>query len=171
LADGSLAEIKHLSVNSAVKTLGSMTCPLGSNKAGLERMQTQGQEWVDQIAGSKMSRRNVWFMADWQFRPRVGYGICNNTATWEELEGCLKRVYWQMIPKGGVRGAAPAPLCQMDRRFYGLGCTHPGVECFLAQITKLLVHYGCCLGIGLQMAVSMELLTTELGVSSHTLGK
>jgi hypothetical protein len=39
LADGRLIDIKHLSVNSVVKTLGSMTCPSGSNQAGLE--------WVD----------------------------------------------------------------------------------------------------------------------------
>jgi hypothetical protein len=172
LADGSLAEIQHLSINSAVKTLGSMTCPSGSNRAGLERMRIQGQEWVDQIAGGKMSRRNVWFMADWQFWSRVGYGICNNTATWEELEGCLKHIYWQMNPKEGVRGTAPAPLRQMDHKFYGMVCTHPGVEeCFLAQITKFLVHYGYCLGIGLQMAVSMELLTRELGVLSQPVGE
>jgi hypothetical protein len=67
LADGSLAKIEHLIINSAVKTLGSMICPLGSNKADLKRMQTQGQEWVDQIASGKMSHRNVWFMADQQF--------------------------------------------------------------------------------------------------------
>jgi hypothetical protein len=36
---------------------------------------------------------------------------------------------------------------------------------------KLLVHYGCHLGNGLQMAVSMELLMTELGVSSQPLGE
>jgi hypothetical protein len=113
----------------------------------------------------------MWFMADRQFWPRIGYGICNNTATWEELEGCFKRVYWQMIPKGGVRGTAPAALRQTDRGFYGVGCTHPGVECFLTQITKLLMHYGCHPGNSLQIAVSMELLMTELGVSSQPLGE
>jgi hypothetical protein len=110
-------------------------------------------------------------MANQQFWLHVGYGICNNTAMWEELEECLKHVYWQMIPKGGVRGTAPAFLCQMDPGFYGMGCTHPGVECFLAQITKLFVRYGCCSGIGLQMAVLMELLTTALIVSSQPLCK
>jgi hypothetical protein len=59
----------------------------------------------------------------------------------------------------------------MDRRFYGVGCTHPGVECLLAEITKLLIHYGCQSGIGLQMAVSMELLITELGMLSQSLGE
>ncbi len=44
LADGSLAEIEHLPVESAIKTLGSMTCPTGSSAAVLGRMQQQGQE-------------------------------------------------------------------------------------------------------------------------------
>ena len=46
-ADGSLAEIEHLPVSSAVKTLGLMTCPTGSSAAALGLMQQQGQEWVD----------------------------------------------------------------------------------------------------------------------------
>jgi hypothetical protein len=47
LADGSFAEIEHLPVSSAVKTLGLMTCPTGSSAAALGQMQQQGQEWVD----------------------------------------------------------------------------------------------------------------------------
>ncbi len=39
LADSSLAEIEHLPVSSAVKTLGSMTCPTGSSTAALGQMQ------------------------------------------------------------------------------------------------------------------------------------
>jgi hypothetical protein len=90
LADGSLAEIEHLPVNGAVKMLGSMTCPSGSNVATLQRMQTQGQEWVDRVKSGKLSRRNVWFMLDCQFWPRLGFGMCNNTASWNDLEYCLK---------------------------------------------------------------------------------
>jgi hypothetical protein len=67
LADGSLAEIEPLQVNVAVKTLGSMTCPSGSNMAALQRMQTQGQEWVDRVKSGKLSQCNVWFMLDHQF--------------------------------------------------------------------------------------------------------
>jgi hypothetical protein len=167
LADGSLAEIEHLPVNRAVKMLGSMTCPSGSNMAALQRMQTQGQEWVDRVNSGKLSRRNVWVMLDRRFWPRLGFGICNNTASWDDLEYCLKKVYWQLLPRGGVRGSAPVPLRQLDRGIYGIGCPHPGVECFLAQINKLLVHYGCQSGLGIQMQVSMELLITELGISSQ----
>jgi hypothetical protein len=47
LANGSVADTEHLAVNGAVKMLGLMTCPSSSNAAALQRMQTQGQEWVD----------------------------------------------------------------------------------------------------------------------------
>ena len=106
LADGSLAEIEHLPVESAIKTLGSMTCPTGSSAAALGRMQQQGQEWA-----GKLSHLNMWFMMDRQFWTRVGYGISNTSASWEELDQCLWRVYWQLIPRGGVRGTAAVPLC------------------------------------------------------------
>jgi hypothetical protein len=59
----------------------------------------------------------------------------------------------------------------MDQGFYGVGCPHPSVECLVAQITKLLIHYGCHSGIGLEMSVLMELIITELGLSSQPLCK
>ncbi len=166
LADSNLAEIKHLPVMSAVKTLGSMTCPAGFNKAATKRMQSQGQEWVDRI--TNLSRRNTWFMVNMQFWPKSGYGICsNNTPSWEELDSCLQQVYWQLVPKGGVRLSALTLLRQLYRGFYGMGCPHPGVRCLVAQITKLLVLYSCRSGLGLKMSVSMELLITELGISAQ----
>jgi hypothetical protein len=64
LADGNLAEIEHLPVESAIKTLGLMTCPTGSSAAALGRMQLQGQEWADGVKLGKLSRRNMWFMMD-----------------------------------------------------------------------------------------------------------
>ncbi len=132
-------------------------------------MQQQGKEWVDQVKSGKLSQRNVWFMGDQQFWPRVGYGICNTSVSWEELDQCLRRVYWQFVPRGGVQGSAAVPLCQFARGFYGIGCPHPGVECLIAQITKLLVHYRCQSSLGIQMQVTMELLLTELGILAQPL--
>jgi hypothetical protein len=108
-------------------------------------------------------------MLDQKFLPHVGYGICNISATWDNLDKCLRRIYWQLVPSGGVGGSAAAPLRQLDRGFYGIGCPHPGIECLVAQITKLLVHYGCQSGIGIEMQVSMELFLTELGISAQLL--
>jgi hypothetical protein len=134
-----------------------MTCPTGSSTTALGRMQQQGQEWVDQVKSGKLNHLNVWFMVDQQFWPRMGYGICNILATWDDLDQCLRRIYLQLVPRGGVRGSAAVPLHQLDRGFYGIGCPHPGVKCLVAQITKLLVYYGCQSGIGIEMRVSMHL--------------
>ena len=68
-----------------------------------------------------------------------------------------------------MRRTAPVFLRQLDQGFYGIGCPHPGIECLVAQITKLLVHYGCRSGVGIQMSVTTELLLTELGLSLQPL--
>ncbi len=169
MADGSLEEIEYLPISKAIKTLGSMTCPLGSSVSAIKRMKTLGQEWVDRVLASSLSCRNVWFMVDCQFWPRVGYGICNNIASWDKLEKSMQRVYWQLIARGGVQRSAPVALRQLDRGFYGIGCPHPGVECLIGQITKLLVHYGCKSGLGIELQVTMELLIMELGLSLQPL--
>jgi hypothetical protein len=53
----------------------------------------------------------------------------------------------------------------MDRGFYGAGLPHPGVECFVEQMGKLLTHYGSNNGLGIHMQLSMELMITEAGIS------
>jgi hypothetical protein len=81
----------------------------------------------------------------------------------------MQRVYWQLVGRGGVRRSASTALCQLDRGFFGMGCPHPGVECLIAQLTKLLMHYGCRSGLGIQMQVSMETLLIKLGLSTRLL--
>jgi hypothetical protein len=97
-------------------------------------------------------------MVERQFWPRIGYGICNNTASWEALDKCLNITYGKICRKGGVRRSA----CKLYR---GVSLPHPGVECLVAQITKLLIHYGCRSSLGLEMLVSFELMVIELGLS------
>ena len=81
----------------------------------------------------------------------------------------MQRVYWQLIAHGGVRRSARVALHQLDKGFYGIGCPHPGVECLIGQLTKLLVHYGCKSGLSIQLQVTMELLVTKLGLSMQPL--
>ena len=167
MADGSFEAMEQLPLSTAIKTLGSMTCPTGSSASALTRMQHQGQEWIDRVISGKVGRRSVWHMMDCQFRPRVGYAIGNNSASLKDLNCCLQRIYWQILPRGGVQRSAPTGLRQLDRGFYGIGCPNPGVECLIAQVSKLLIHYGCQSGLGIQLQVSLELLIIELGISSQ----
>jgi hypothetical protein len=171
LSSGPPEEIQLLSINEAVKTLGSMTCPSGNNSASLEKMRIQGQEWADRVNNGKINLHNMWTMMERQLWPRIGYGICNNTAKWDDLEKCLRKVYYQIIPRGGIRRSAPATIWQMDRGFYGAGCPHPGVECLIEQVTKLLIHYGSKSGLSLEIQASMELMIIDLRVSEQPLGE
>jgi hypothetical protein len=54
-ADSSLKEMEHLSINKAVKTLGSMTCPSECNSATIEYMQLH---WEDRVKSNSLSRPN-----------------------------------------------------------------------------------------------------------------
>jgi hypothetical protein len=101
----------------------------------------------------------------------VFFGISSVTAPFDALSECLQQQWQEILPRGGVRRTSPRILRQMDPGFYGVGLPHPGVECFLAQMTKLLTHYGTKSGVGIYMQISMELLVTELGVSLQPLAQ
>ena len=167
LADGSSAPIEHLGVDESTKTLGSMTCPSGCNKGALKYMTQKASNWKDMIQVGKLSRRHVWFMMEKQFWPRVSYGLCAVSASYEELSECLMKVYYQIHPQGGIRRSARRGIRQLGVGFYGVGCPHPAIECLIAQLNKLIMHYGNQSCLGLKMQNTVEQLVIELGMSSQ----
>jgi hypothetical protein len=74
MASVTMESITQLPIDKAVKTLGYMTCPTGSNKVAIQHMQQQGQEWTDKVKSGHLSRRDMWFMVDHQLWPRMGVG-------------------------------------------------------------------------------------------------
>ena len=52
-----------------------------------------------------------------------------------------------------------------NRGFYGVGCPHVGMECFVEQINKVLIHYGCLSKLGLKMKISLEYMILDMGIS------
>ena len=128
-------------------------------------MQKKGAAWKDMIKVGKLSCRNVWFMMDKQFWPRISFGLCAVPATFHELSECLMKVYYEIHPQGGIRRTARGGTRQLASGFYGIGCPHPAIECLVAQLNKLIMHFGSpsCLGINMQTLV--ELLVIELGLS------
>jgi hypothetical protein len=100
------------------------------------------------------------------FWPRVSFGISSITATFAGLKQCMMRTYYDMVLIGGIRWLVNRELRQMDKGFYGYGLPHPGVECFIAQLSKLLTNYGCNLGLGTYLENLIDLLIVEGGVST-----
>jgi hypothetical protein len=85
------------------------------------------------------------------------------------LKECLMRRYFELLPICSIRRSVSREIRQIDRGFYGISFPHPGVECMVAQISKLLTHCGSSSGLGIHMQASMELLVTEGGVSTQIL--
>jgi hypothetical protein len=165
LADGSFGKIQHLGINEPIKTLGSMTCPSGCSKGLIKYMQKKGIAWKDMTKVGKLSRPNVWFMLEKQFWPQISFGLCAVTATYRKLSECLMKKYYEIHPQGGIKRTARRSTRQLATEFYGVGCPHPAVECLIAQLNKLIMHYGSPSCLGLNMQTLIELLVIELGLS------
>ncbi len=163
LSNGSHAPIKHLAMTAPTKTLGSMTCPTGCSDGAIAQMVKKAQGWIDRARSGKLHKRNFWFLLDKPF------GISSITTPFDVLEECLMKMYFSMLSLSGVRQSVSRELCQMDRGFYGAGFPHPGVECFVLQMNKLLTHYGSNTRLGIHMQLLMELLITEVGISLQPL--
>ena len=117
-----------------------------------------------------MVRRDIWFLVDHQLWPHLSYGLCSNTSSsFDDLTSCLDKQYWQLIPLGGSVRSAKCEIRQMSLGFYGAGCPHVGVESTIAQVNKLLMHFGCPSNLGLKMKVSLNYLCLEMGVSVQPL--
>ena len=165
MPDGSLATIDHLPVTQVRETLVVWSSPDGNATETLIKISQIGQAWVDQAKEGSLRRRDVWFLLDIQFWPRVGYGICCNTARHAMLEHALDKQYYRLLRLGGMVCTAPASVRQLHRGFYGLGCPHPGIKCFTSQVSKLLTHFGCKSSVGRKLAISFRELVLELRLS------
>jgi hypothetical protein len=168
LSNGSHAPIEHLEIPAPTKTLGSMTCPTECSNGAIAQMIEKAQGWIDRARSGKL-QRNLWFLLDKQFWPKVSFGISSITAPFDVLEECLMKTYFSMLSLSSIYQSVSRDLCQMDRGFYGAGFPHPGVKCFVLQMNKLRTHYGSNTRLGIHMQLSMELLITEAGISLQPL--
>jgi hypothetical protein len=64
------------------------------------------------------------------------------------------------FPNQGTKGVAAD-----GQWIYGVGFPHPGVECLIRKVDKILSHYSSPTGLGKHMQVLMELMIIEAGVS------
>ncbi len=171
LGDGTLAEIEHLPVSTPTNTLGQMTCPTGSSEGVLMQMCKKAQKWIDKAVEGRLHCRNLWFLLDKQFWPGVAFGISGITASFAELEQYMMKTYYCLLSSSEIRRSIRKELRQMDRVFYRCGFPHPGVECFITQISKLLTNYRCNTGLGIHLQTLMELMVIECGVSCQILAQ
>ncbi len=164
LPGGGSAGIGHKSVLHAEKTLGAMTSSDGNCREAIRMMQDKAQQWVNDVWNGKLHHRNVWFLLKFQLRPRIIYGLCSSTATFDELSNAMQQQYYQILPLGGVVRTTAIVSRTIDPGFYGIGLPNLGVEALVAMSNKLLMHYGCDTATGQFMRASHSLFLLELGI-------
>ncbi len=64
-------------------------------------MQDKAKRWVNDVRNGKLHCRNVWFSLKFQLFPRIVYGLCSSTATFNDLGNALRKQYYQILPLGG----------------------------------------------------------------------
>jgi hypothetical protein len=80
-----------------------MTAPTGSNAGALAQMKENAKGWLVKASEAKLHKRNVWFLLDKQFWPKVAYGTSTISAPFKDLNECLMRTYYNLLPRSGVR--------------------------------------------------------------------
>ena len=131
-------------------------------------MKNKAWEWIDKAKEVKMQQRDVWFPMDHQLWPKVGYILCSLSTPRKELDGCLRQKWWQLVPLGGLVSLAPHQLQNTSIGLCCSSCPHVGVECLIAQLNRLLVHYGCKSNTGLKLQLSLESMLVEHDLSGQS---
>ena len=79
-----------------------MTCPSGSNEVAINKMESAVVAWTDTAREAKLSQRNFWVMADRQLKPKMFFGLCTNTTSFDDLGTSLLPQYYNLLPLGGI---------------------------------------------------------------------
>jgi hypothetical protein len=146
-----------------------MPSPDGNSAASIKMIQEKAQQWINTVWNGHLHQRNVWFLLKVQFWPRIGYGLCSSTATFQELENALHWQYFQILPLGRVVWTTPVESRSMDAEFFEVGLPHLGIEVLIAMANKLLMHYGCHTVTGRFMQTLYSFFYLELGLSFQPL--
>jgi hypothetical protein len=87
LPDGTTAPIQHLSVHTAMVTLGGSTCPSGQPAGMIHFISTKACDWSQLTCNSGKWPRDFHISVERKFWPRIQYGLCANTSPFRTVNG------------------------------------------------------------------------------------
>ena len=113
-----------------------MTSPDGNCRAAIMMIQDKAQKWVNDVRNGKLHGRSVWFSMKFQLVPRIVYGLCSSTASFNDLSDALRKQYYQILPLRGVVRTANTDSRMIAPGFFGIGLPHLGVEALVAMSNR-----------------------------------
>ena len=148
-------------------TLGGTTCPSGNSTKVNLALREKATTWANSARNSGLGPKDFHVSIHKKFWPKIKYGLCANTSTYEELVTVMHTPYYWMSPIGGLIRSAKHKLRYLDTGFYDLGFPHWGIEALIEAYKKYFAHLGTKTVVGIQLQMSVELMTMELGISNQ----
>ena len=167
LPSGEKAPITHLAAETSNVTLGVSSNPAGSGEGALTLAKEKSLTWANSARNSHLPPRDLHFSVKRKFWPKLKYGLCASTATYEELVQAMHKPYHLMVSVGGVIQSAKREIRYLEEGFYGVGFPHWGIESLVESTNKLMTHVGAKSLVGTQFQMSLELLMLELGLTDQ----
>ena len=166
LPTGLPSTIQQLSVHVPSTTLGGTTSPSGPT-CTLSALSSKAIEWASLARNSGLRPRDFHVSVSKKFWPKLRYGLCANTSSFQDMVSAMHRPYFWMAPVAGLIRSAKRELRYLDTGFYGLGFPHWGIEAAIEAYKKFYQHFGTGSVVGTQLQMSVEILTCELGLSAQ----
>lgn len=167
LPSGDKASISHLAADEELVTLGVSSSPSGTSEGALKLVKEKALAWANASRNSNLPPRDLHFSVQRKFWPKVKYGLCANTAKYDDLVAAMHKPYHIMVSVGGVIQSAKREIRYLDDGFYGVGFPHWGIEAMVESSNKLMTHVGAKSLVGTQFQMSFEVLVLELGLSDQ----
>lgn len=164
LPSGEREEIDNLPVSESKVTIGVASSPDEKGLGAMTRMNEKAMKWVNSTKNSSLDPRDIHDSITYKFWPSISYGLCANSAKYEQLVEGTHKPYYILCPLGALARSAKRELRYLDSGFFGLGLPHWGVEAPVASTKKILSHFGAQSLLGVQYQLSLELLTIDLGL-------
>ncbi len=77
--------------------------------------------------------------------------MCLRQAPIKDLTEVLQPQYYHLVQLGGMVMMAKQELRQLSAGFYGTGFPHSAVETAVEQCNKILIHFECDSGTGVNL--------------------
>lgn len=114
-------------------TLGVASSPDGKGLGAMTRMNEKAMKWVNSAKTSSLGPRDIHDSVTYKFWPSISYGLCANSATYEQLVDGMHKPYYILCPLGALARSAKRELRYLDTGFFGLGLPHWGIEATVAS--------------------------------------
>jgi hypothetical protein len=168
--DGQMQPVEQVPVSEARRTLGVKLAPDGNNDAEFESLRQKAQVWASNVTAHQLSRKYAWQSLQTTITAQLSYPLPATTLSESQCSEIDMIIRKTALPSSGIMRTFPLDLAYSPESRQGLGMfglyDRQGVAGILAIIKYCNDPFHL---VRKQLAISLELLTIEIGHNSPVL--